>query len=504
MEEGCFGGADGEGDGDAEEEEEEEEEFDLDALDPDAFLEPEEEEEEEEEPAKDEPPVTAVDDVAAALAEIKIKPEPVESVAAAAAPTVKPEPEDAEVKLEDAGVAVAVAVAPHPVQIKEEPVSDDESEPEIVDELTPLALLLRECGQTDADVLPMRDAIKRFTGEAGTVKKIGEGTYGEAFKGEGIVLKIVPMGGAALINGEPQIGPAQIKAEAAIAKRLTALRADGDENASASTAAPTNFTQGFIRTEAVAVCRGPYAPSLLDAWTAYDELRTSENENPANFDPEQLYVVFACDDGGVDLERVKLRSYAEARSTLLQVTVALAVAEEAMRFEHRDLHWGNVLLSRANVRADERRTARINGVDITYPLHGLEVNVIDFTLSRLDLDSRGDVAFCDLGQDPELFEGPSGHCQSDTYRRMRKATKGRWEEHCPKTNALWLHYLADCLLAQKEFPAAAEERAAIKAFKKRAFGYKSAAEALWDDMFVGVFTTSHANCGVVKIKEEPL
>ncbi|EEH59019.1 uncharacterized protein MICPUCDRAFT_62429 [Micromonas pusilla CCMP1545] len=305
----------------------------------------------------------------------------------------------------------------------------------------------------------MRDAIKRFTGEAGTVKKIGEGTYGEAFKGEGIVLKIVPMGGAALINGEPQIGPAQIKAEAAIAKRLTALRADGDENASASTAAPTNFTQGFIRTEAVAVCRGPYAPSLLDAWTAYDELRTSENENPANFDPEQLYVVFACDDGGVDLERVKLRSYAEARSTLLQVTVALAVAEEAMRFEHRDLHWGNVLL---------------------------------------------DVAFCDLGQDPELFEGPSGHCQSDTYRRMRKATKGRWEEHCPKTNALWLHYLADCLLAQKEFPAAAEERAAIKAFKKRAFGYKSAAEALWDDMFVGVFTTSHANCGVVKIKEEPL
>ena len=39
--------------------------------------------------------------------------------------------------------------------------------------------------------------------------------------------------------------------------------------------------------------------------------------------------------------------------------------------------------------------------------------------------------------------------QADTYRRMRKATKGKWAAFCPATNALWLHYLADILLSCK-------------------------------------------------------
>ena len=162
-----------------------------------------------------------------------------------------------------------------------------------------------------------------------------------------------------------------------------------------------------------------------------------------------------------------------------------------MKFEHRDLHWGNVLLQRCGV--DETRRARLNGVELTYPTNGLAVNIIDFTLSRLDMgDGKEDVAFCDLEADPELFEGPAGHCQSDTYRRMRKATKGTWERHCPKTNALWLHYLADCLLSDKEFPMTAGQKADLKGFKKRAMGYKSANEALWDNMFVGVWRSSRA------------
>ena len=66
-----------------------------------------------------------------------------------------------------------------------------------------------------------------------------------------------------------------------------------------------------------------------------------------------------------------------------------------------------------------------------------------------------------------------------------------WERHCPKTNSLWLHYLADCLLSDKEFPMTAGQKADLKGFKKRAMGYKSASEALWDDMFVGVWTSSH-------------
>ena len=33
-------------------------------------------------------------------------------------------------------------------------------------------------------------------------------------------------------------------------------------------------------------------------------------------------------------------------AAVLQTVLALAVAEEAVQFEHRDLHWGNLLINR--------------------------------------------------------------------------------------------------------------------------------------------------------------
>lgn len=53
----------------------------------------------------------------------------------------------------------------------------------------------------------------------------------------------------------------------------------------------------------------------------------------------QVYVVFAFADGGSDLEHFVLRTYGEAVSLLLQVVASLAAAEQACKFEHRDMHW---------------------------------------------------------------------------------------------------------------------------------------------------------------------
>jgi hypothetical protein len=53
------------------------------------------------------------------------------------------------------------------------------------------------------------------------------------------------------------------------------------------------------------------------------------------------------------------------------------------------------------------------GVDIGASTAGVEVTLIDFTLSRLrTADGAG--AFCDLAADPELFQGPRGDCQVST------------------------------------------------------------------------------------------
>lgn len=91
----------------------------------------------------------------------------------------------------------------------------------------------------------------------------------------------------------------------------------------------------------------------------------------------------------------------------LQATIALAVGEEACLFEHRDLHWGNILLRRTGTPSV---AARLRGAPISAAAAGMEVTLIDFTLSRLDSEG-GATAFCDLEQDPALFLGPKGDCQ---------------------------------------------------------------------------------------------
>ena len=351
----------------------------------------------------------------------------------------------------------------------------------IDDECSPLAALLRACDQNEQNVGSMSSLIKSYVKHG--VKKIGEGTYGEAYRGEdGVVMKIVPMGGDALVNGEVQMGPGEIRSETSILKALTALRDhEADENAK-------NFTDGFIRLLDASVCRGPYSKRLLEAWDKYASTGASENEKPDGLPSNQLYISFACDDGGTDLEHFELRSMTETVAMLFQIVVALSVAEEASQFEHRDLHWGNVLIKRTRTK---QKRAKLNGVELNIQTSGLDVTIIDFTLSRLTTED-GD-AFCDLNADPELFAGPKGHCQSETYRRMKRVTKGKWNKYCPKTNALWLHYLADTVLEQKDFNVTAEDKQRLVAFRKRALDYKSAGEIVFDELFSGIWTSGKKN-----------
>ena len=131
----------------------------------------------------------------------------------------------------------------------------------------------------------------------------------------------------------------------------------------------------------------PSAMLALQAAQEWARHNVSENDPLDLFPADQLYVAFVVADGGCDLERFDIRHFDEARSLLLQVgpacpscpqpclpghkscltvrrskvlwspvrafvmcmmqaVVALAVAEAACQFEHRDLHWGNVLLRR--------------------------------------------------------------------------------------------------------------------------------------------------------------
>lgn len=118
----------------------------------------------------------------------------------------------------------------------------------------------------------------------------------------------------------------------------------------------------------------------------------------------------------------------------------MAVAEQKFQFEHRDLHWGNVLILPT---AEKFITFIVGGKSINIATHGVRATIIDYTLSRIVYKST--CLYQDLAADPMLFEA-DGDYQFQIYRLMQKETKNCWERYEPFTNVLWLHYLIDKMI----------------------------------------------------------
>ncbi|XP_034896295.2 LOW QUALITY PROTEIN: serine/threonine-protein kinase haspin homolog [Populus alba] len=337
------------------------------------------------------------------------------------------------------------------------------------DYVDPVTALLAVCGQSVPSTL--LEVFSKYC-EPENIVKVGEGTYGEAFKAGNTVCKIVPIDGDLLVNGEVQKRSEELLEEAILSRTLNNLRShDADFDNSCTT---------FIETLDLRVCQGPYDPALVKAWEYWDEKHGSENDHPKEFPEKQCYVVFVLQHGGKDLESFVLLNFDEAQSLLVQVTAGLAVAEAAYEFEHRDLHWGNILLRR-----NESATVQfiLEGKKMIFRTSGLLISIIDFTLSRINTGQ--DILFLDLTRvsDPYLFKGPKGDRQAETYRKMKEVTEDFWEGSFPKTNVLWLLYLVDILLLKKSFDRSSKNERDLRSFKKRLSKYNSAKEAIISDPF---------------------
>lgn len=112
---------------------------------------------------------------------------------------------------------------------------------DILPKLSSQQIVLRRCGQSEP--LPFDDIYS--DNRLANCRKIGEGVYGEVFmnktpSGEPIVLKIIPIEGDLLVNGEVQKKYDEILSEIVIAMELSNLKKGKDY-----------MTNGFVHVKQV-------------------------------------------------------------------------------------------------------------------------------------------------------------------------------------------------------------------------------------------------------------
>ncbi|KAJ4295004.1 hypothetical protein N0V90_007012 [Kalmusia sp. IMI 367209] len=219
-----------------------------------------------------------------------------------------------------------------------------------------------------------------------------------------------------------------------------------------------NYIPGFTNFRELTILQGRPSAAFVNAWRSWNKSRPkgkkSEFPDPskkASYDDRQLWAVIEMQDAGTDVEKVMekggLGSVWEVWDVFWGVCLSVAKAEEACRFEHRDLHLENICIRSSRSESEDDLIAP----SIKDPLRrklgftGLETTVIDYTLSRADVTSSSsrkssrisdsstasdsapstpsaapDVAFLDLNKDMGLFSGDaSEEYQYEIYRYMR-------------------------------------------------------------------------------------
>uniref|UniRef100_A0A5K3EZ46 Protein kinase domain-containing protein n=1 Tax=Mesocestoides corti TaxID=53468 RepID=A0A5K3EZ46_MESCO len=220
-----------------------------------------------------------------------------------------------------------------------------------------------------------------------SVIKIGEGTFSEVFacRQENVAIKLFPIEGSVLFNGEVQKNAMEVISDVIASREVTRL-----------TRGTLDKTENFAQLKRVSLLHGKLPAYLIKAWEHFRRLKGSENDHPKIFPRSQKWMALECVLCGGPLE-FQMPSCPVARlSIFTQTALALAVAERRLRFEHRDLHWGNLLIDYGDGPSDccveiVPPTTTVNGVTY-HPCRGPRVSVVDFTLSRLD---HGEIAVCE-------------------------------------------------------------------------------------------------------------
>lgn len=247
---------------------------------------------------------------------------------------------------------------------------------------------------------------------------------------------------------------------------------------------------GFTNFRDLRILQGQPPKAFIEAFHSFNAIQKAKGKDLSHFpDPsrktnyaaDQLWAVIEMQDAGSDLEQLVEGGHCapvwDVWDIFWQVVLSLAKGEEGAEFEHRDLHLGNICVSRKQGNEEAM-------IDVKKKLGftGIETTVIDYTISRCRMQDDS-IAFLDLDRDSTLFEGDSTEeYQYDIYRYMRgvmyldsaytfpsedevKQSGRSWEQFHPQTNLVWLHLVLYKLLEQMQWPSS--KRAPARKMKEK-------------------------------------
>ncbi|CDW56518.1 Pkinase and DUF3635 domain containing protein [Trichuris trichiura] len=269
---------------------------------------------------------------------------------------------------------------------------------------TYLEEILQHCGQTE--VLTWKDISAGSQFEKW--EKIGEGAFSEVFLGyfrrHKCCIKIIPINGPHRQYTEVEHSIDDVVPEIAIS---------------------------FVR-----CLQGKYPRPLQEAWDMYASIYSTFKEHPNGAPEGQLYLLIFMEHVAITFGRLSYKRVKNPEDLFKQLTVTLYILEKKFKFEHRDLHVGNILMKYTRLK---RTTYAIEGQRYSSRAHGLLCYIMDYGLSRFEIGNR--LYYTNLPSDSEIIEGSEDHAHM--LPLMRDLLRNSWAGYNPKTNVLWIAYLID-------------------------------------------------------------
>ncbi|KIM26755.1 hypothetical protein M408DRAFT_330367 [Serendipita vermifera MAFF 305830] len=301
--------------------------------------------------------------------------------------------------------------------------------------------------------LVKRDKARTVQKAALKYRKIGDASYSEVFSIGDLVLKIIPLAMEIEANTEDdsEDGDAEAPFKSppeSVLKEVTITKVTGDT------------VDGFIKLLRLYIVKGKYPKLLIKEWDEFKRSNGSDGIRPDSFTEHQLYAIVVLPNGGIDLESYSFGKatasggaaksgspWRDAAEVFWQVTTSLAKAEELLKFEHRDLHWGQIVVQKNKATKGEDSVLSATIIDLGLSRIQTKKGVQFSSFEEEVFTGRGALPGFDDGVDVDDDIDPD--YQFDIYRLMRHYNGDEWTTYRPLTNVMWLHYLSSKLLRHK-------------------------------------------------------